>query len=99
LASSTRGYSLVSGAYPADPVSRIILIFAEQARRILDNIGDVFRVFVPMIVYFIIMWIGTFFLVYWLSRRRGGSEKYGYKMAVVQVSRSQEIVNARLTII
>jgi ACR3 family arsenite transporter len=67
-------------------MSRIILIFAGQATRILDNIGDVFRVVVPMVVYFIIMWTGTFFLVYALSRRRGGARKYGYKMAVVQVS-------------
>lgn len=67
---------------------RIVLICAEQATRILDNIGQVFRVFVPMILYFIIMWTGTFFLVFYLSRRRGGSEKYGYQMAVVQVSRS-----------
>jgi len=69
-------------------MSRIILIFAGQATRILDNIGDVFRVVVPMVVYFIIMWTGTFFLVYALSRRRGGARKYGYKMAVVQVSLS-----------
>jgi len=62
----------------------IILIFAEQATRILDNIGSVFRVFVPMILYFLIMWTGAFFLVYRLSRRKGGSKKYGYKMAVVQ---------------
>ncbi|ORX40657.1 putative arsenite transporter [Kockovaella imperatae] len=62
----------------------IILIFAEQANRIIDNIGDVFRVFVPMICYFVIMWAGTFFLIYWLSRRKGGAEKYGYEMAVVQ---------------
>lgn len=61
-------------------------MFAEQASRILDNIGDVFRVFVPMILYFIVMWTGTFFLVFVLSKRRGGCEKYGYKMAVVQVS-------------
>lgn len=61
------------------------MIFAGQATRILDNIGDVFRVVVPMTVYFIIMWTGTFFLVYALSRRRGGARKYGYKMAVVQV--------------
>jgi len=60
-------------------------MFAEQANRIIDNIGNVFRVFVPMIVYFIIMWTGTFFLVYGLTKRRGGSLKYGYKMAVVQV--------------
>jgi hypothetical protein len=63
---------------------RIILIFAGQATRILDNIGDVFRVVVPMVVYFVIMWTSTFFLVHWLSRRRGGARKYGYKMAVVQ---------------
>lgn len=62
----------------------IILIFAEQATRILDNIGQVFRVFVPMIVYFIIMWTGSFFLVYYLTSRKEGSKKYGYKMAVVQ---------------
>ncbi|WVQ98386.1 arsenical-resistance protein [Kwoniella sp. CBS 9459] len=62
----------------------IILIFAEQATRITDNIGDVFRVFVPMIVYFLIMWTGTFFLVFYLTRRKGGSRKYGYEMAVVQ---------------
>lgn len=62
----------------------IIMIFAGQATRILDNIGDVFRVVVPMTVYFVIMWTGTFFLVYALTRRPGGSEKYGYKMAVVQ---------------
>jgi ACR3 family arsenite transporter len=64
--------------------NRIILIFAGQATRILDNIGDVFRVVVPMVVYFVIMWTSTFFLVHWLSRRRGGARKYGYKMAVVQ---------------
>ncbi len=63
---------------------RIILIFAEQADRILDNIGEVFRVFAPMILYFVIMWTGTFFLVYYLTSRDGGGRKYGYKMAVVQ---------------
>lgn len=39
-----------------------------------------------MILYFIVMWTGTFFLVFYLTRRPGGSEKYGYQMAVVQVS-------------
>jgi ACR3 family arsenite transporter len=48
-------------------LSRIILIFAEQATRILDNIGEVFRVFVPMICDFVIMWTGAFVLVYWLT--------------------------------
>ncbi|OCF40861.1 arsenical-resistance protein [Kwoniella heveanensis CBS 569] len=62
----------------------IILIFAQQATRITDNIGRVFRIFAPMITYFLIMWTGTFFLVFWLTRRRGGAKKYGYRMAVVQ---------------
>lgn len=62
------------------------MIFAGQASRILDNIGDVFRIVVPMTVYFVLMWTSTFFLIYYLSRRRGGAGKYGYKMAVVQVS-------------
>jgi ACR3 family arsenite transporter len=37
-----------------------------------------------MCLYFIIMWAGTFFLVYYLTSRKEGSKKYGYKMAVVQ---------------
>ncbi|KAK1920583.1 sodium bile acid symporter family-domain-containing protein, partial [Papiliotrema laurentii] len=44
---------------------RIILIFAGQATRILDNIGDVFRVVVPMTLYFVVMWTSAFFLVYY----------------------------------
>lgn len=45
-----------------------------------------FRVVVPMVLYFVLMWTSTFFLIFWLTRRRGGAQKYGYKMAVVQVS-------------
>lgn len=37
-----------------------------------------------MCLYFILMWAGTFFLVYYLTSRKEGSKKYGYKMAVVQ---------------
>lgn len=72
------------------------MIFAEQANRILDNIGEVFRVFVPMICYFAIMWTGTFFLIYRLTKRRGGSHNYGYKMAVVQVSSFRSIPAQKL---
>lgn len=43
-----------------------------------------FRIVVPMTVYFILMWTSTFFLIYWLTRRPGGARKYGYEMAVVQ---------------
>jgi len=61
-------------------------MFAYQGRNIIDKIGPVFRVFVPMILYFVIMWTSTFVMVYYLTRRR--SEKteglFGYEMAVVQ---------------
>ena len=39
-----------------------------------------------MTLYFVVMWTSAFFLVYYLSRRPGGAQKYGYKMAVVQAS-------------
>ncbi|CEH13086.1 ARSENICAL-RESISTANCE PROTEIN 3 [Ceraceosorus bombacis] len=42
----------------------IIIIFASQARRILDNLGPTFRTFVPLILYFTIMWTSTFFLIF-----------------------------------
>ena len=61
----------------------IIIIFAEQARNILDNLGPVFRTFVPLILYFASMWTSTFFLVWWLSVRYGKGT-WGYQMAVVQ---------------
>ncbi|KAL7409993.1 arsenical-resistance protein ACR3 [Mrakia frigida] len=63
----------------------IIIIFAEQATRILDNLGPTFRVFVPMVLYFCVMWSGTFFGVWWFGRRNGG-DKWGgsYELAVVQ---------------
>ncbi|KAL4262288.1 arsenical resistance-3 (ACR3) family protein [Pleurotus pulmonarius] len=63
----------------------IIVLFAYQGKRIVDNIGSVFRIFVPLILYFIIVWFLTFFTLYYLSTRK----KYrgiigGYDMAVVQ---------------
>ncbi|KZT26827.1 arsenical-resistance protein ACR3 [Neolentinus lepideus HHB14362 ss-1] len=63
----------------------IIVMFAYQGHHILHNLGPVFRVFVPMILYFIIMWSSTFTLVYYLSRRdKGKKGNWGYEMAVVQ---------------
>lgn len=61
----------------------IIIIFAEQARRILDNLGPTFRTFVPLVLYFAIMWTATFVLVWRLSARFG-AKTWGYQMAVVQ---------------
>ena len=61
----------------------IIIIFAEQARSILDNLGPVFRTFVPLVLYFAIVWSITFTLIFQLSLRYG-RKKWGYQMAVVQ---------------
>lgn len=64
----------------------IIVIFALQARHVLDNLGPTFRCFVPLIIYFIIMWSGTFAACYWLSIRRAGksAQTWDYSMSVVQ---------------
>ncbi|KAK0542011.1 arsenicals resistance [Tilletia horrida] len=61
----------------------IIIIFASQAHAILDQIGAVFRTVVPLVLYFAVMWGGTFALVWKLSRRYG-AKTWGYQMAVVQ---------------
>jgi ACR3 family arsenite transporter len=66
----------------------IIILFAYQGHRILHNLGPVFRVVVPQILYFITMWTSTFFLIYYLARREVlqpiPGRVYGYEMAVVQ---------------
>jgi len=63
----------------------IIVLFAYQGQHIIHNIGPVFRVFVPQILYFILMWFSTFSLIYQLSKREHEGERvYGYEMAVVQ---------------
>lgn len=60
-------------------------MFAYQGHHIIQNLGPVFRVFVPMILYFVIMWTSTFAGVYYLSRRESGQKEiFGYEMAVVQ---------------
>lgn len=61
----------------------IIIIFAEQAQHILDNLGPVFRTFVPLVLYFALMWTGSFVLIWRLSLRYGKRD-WGYQMAVVQ---------------
>ena len=62
----------------------VLVMFAYQGHHIIHNLGPVFRVFVPMILYFVIMWSGTFVLVLWLSRRESAASLWGYEMAVVQ---------------
>jgi ACR3 family arsenite transporter len=60
----------------------IIVMFAYQGHHIIHNIGPVFRVFVPMILYFVVMWTTAFALIYYLSKRN--QQNFGYDMAVVQ---------------
>ncbi|CAE6500574.1 unnamed protein product [Rhizoctonia solani] len=62
----------------------IVVLFAFQGNRIVHNIGSVFRIFVPLILYFIIVWSSTFFGLYFLNRRRIGPNLGGYQKAVVQ---------------
>jgi len=63
----------------------ILVMFAYQGHHIIHNLGPVFRVFVPMILYFVIIWTSTFAGVYYLSRRESDQrEIFGYEMAVVQ---------------
>lgn len=60
-------------------------MFAYQGHHILHNLRPVFRVFVPMILYFVVMWFTAFGLSYYLGvkKRRMGANA-GYEMAVVQ---------------
>ncbi|KAG6835561.1 hypothetical protein H0H93_016996 [Arthromyces matolae] len=62
----------------------ILVMFAYQGHHIVQNIGSVFRVFVPMILYFIIMWSGAFALIFYFTRRDASNGRFGYEMAVVQ---------------
>ncbi len=71
----------------------IIIIFAQQAQHILHNLGPVFRTFVPMIMYFLIMFGMTFAGMWWWSRNYstfrlvggvGKSRGVGYEEAAVQ---------------
>ncbi|KAG9026723.1 hypothetical protein FRB95_008529 [Tulasnella sp. JGI-2019a] len=62
----------------------IIVLFANQGKRIVDDIGSVFRIFVPLILYFVIVWTTTFSSLYYLSRRRYADSVGGYEKAIVQ---------------
>jgi arsenite transporter len=62
----------------------ILVMFAYQGHHILHNLGPVFRVFVPMVLYFCVMWTAGFALVWQLSLKHGKSKVWRYDMAVVQ---------------
>ena len=45
----------------------IIVIFIQKGDDFIRNIGSAFRCFAPLIVYFVVMWFGTFFLTRFFS--------------------------------
>ncbi|KAM5532850.1 hypothetical protein V8D89_013491 [Ganoderma adspersum] len=47
----------------------IVVMFAYQGHHIVHNLGPVFRVFVPLVLYFVVMWSAAFALVWWCARR------------------------------
>lgn len=67
----------------------IVVMFAYQGLHIIQNIGHVFRVMVPLVLYFVTMWASAFFFVYYFGKRQRKvdgkhSGEFGYDMAVVQ---------------
>ncbi|KAI0775685.1 sodium bile acid symporter family-domain-containing protein, partial [Trametes elegans] len=52
----------------------VLALFAYQGARITHNLGTVFRVLVPLVLYFAIMWAATFALVWACARRAGAVE-------------------------
>lgn len=48
-------------------------MFAYQGHHIVHNLGPVFRVFVPLVLYFAIMWTTAFWLVWACARRARGA--------------------------
>ncbi|TFY63586.1 hypothetical protein EVG20_g6255 [Dentipellis fragilis] len=64
----------------------IIVLFADQGKRIVDDIGTVFRICVPLVLYFATVWTTTFVAFWALSRSRYGAVAGvgGYERAVTQ---------------
>ncbi|KAI0958845.1 hypothetical protein AcV7_004546 [Taiwanofungus camphoratus] len=82
---TTRFLPLISPLGPLGLLYTVVVLFAYQGHHILHSLGHVFRVIVPLVLYFTIMWAGAFALVWWLGRRtRGRGGEWGYEMAVVQ---------------
>lgn len=86
---TTRFLPLISPLAPLGLLYTIIVLFAYQGHHILHNIGPTFRVMVPLVLYFSVMWAGAFALVWYLGRRplakgRAEAGTWSYEMAVVQ---------------
>ncbi|KAF8915157.1 sodium bile acid symporter family-domain-containing protein [Mucidula mucida] len=77
-------FQIIGPIGPLGLLYTIIVLFASQGKRIIDQIGSVFRICVPLILYFTIVWTATFFLFWRLSRSSRGANLGGYEMAVTQ---------------
>ncbi|KDE05394.1 hypothetical protein MVLG_04192 [Microbotryum lychnidis-dioicae p1A1 Lamole] len=62
----------------------IIVLFTNQGRAIIHNIGTVVRICVPLIMYFTIVWTVTFYSFYKFSRSKYGAIAGGYEKAATQ---------------
>ncbi|KAI0784190.1 sodium bile acid symporter family-domain-containing protein [Abortiporus biennis] len=63
----------------------IIVMFAYQGHHILHNIGKVFRVMVPLVLYFCIMWSMTFGGVWWIGKHQiKKAEKKGLERELIE---------------
>ncbi|GAA5838286.1 hypothetical protein JCM11251_003453 [Rhodosporidiobolus azoricus] len=62
----------------------IIVLFMNQGRAIINNIGTVFRICVPLLMYFTLVWTATFLSFWKFSRSRWGKYAGGYDKAVTQ---------------
>ncbi|KIY53456.1 arsenical-resistance protein, partial [Fistulina hepatica ATCC 64428] len=83
-ANSSRIFSAISPLSIIGLLYTIIVLFASQGKNIIDRIGTVFRVCVPLVLYFVIMWFGTFFTLWFVSRTRKGAFLGGYEKVVTQ---------------
>lgn len=55
-----------------------------KGKRIIDDIGTVVRICVPLVLYFTIVWTSTFFSFWAFSRTKRGASWGGYEKAVTQ---------------
>ncbi|KAA1475302.1 arsenical-resistance protein [Dentipellis sp. KUC8613] len=85
-AGRTRFFALFGPVAVLGLLYTIVVLFADQGRRIVDDVGRVFRICVPLVLYFATVWTTTFLAFWALSRSRYamGGGGGGYERAVTQ---------------
>ena len=74
----------------------IVVMFAYQGHHTVHNLGPVFRVFVPLVLYFIVMWSAAFALVWWCGRRVAARNKNNGADGEGQESGTESEVEGRM---